>query len=158
LLRTLSSNIRIKRILLLSGDTPEIALTTFLLFSIFYFSYTQEAELKEFIRVMKALSDPNRVKILKMLQNRVMCVCEIKEALGLAQPTVSRHLKVLEGAGLVGYKKDGLWVNYHLADGDNSPYASNLLGNLRHWLQDDPVIQKLVERLPTIVREEVCKR
>ena len=114
--------------------------------------------MKELIRVMKALSDPNRVKIIKMLQQRVMCVCEVKEALGLAQPTVSRHLKVLEGAGLVGYKKDGLWVNYHLADGDNSPYASNLLGNLRHWLQDDPEIEELVERLPTIDREEVCKR
>ena len=114
--------------------------------------------MKDFIRVMKALSDPSRVKILKMLQNKVMCVCEIKEALGLAQPTVSRHLKVLENADLVGYKKDGLWVNYHLTDGDNSPYAANLLGNLRHWLQDDPEIEELVERLPTINREEVCKK
>ncbi len=41
-----------------------------------------------------------------MLQRRVMCVREIKEALDLAQPTVSRHLKVLESAGLVGRKKD----------------------------------------------------
>ena len=114
--------------------------------------------MKKFTGVMKALSDPNRVKIVKMLQHRVMCVCEIKEALGLAQPTVSRHLKVLEGAGLVGYKKDGLWVNYHLTGGDNSPYAANLLGNLRHWLQDDPEIEKLVERLPTIDRQEVCKK
>ena len=117
-----------------------------------------EAILKEFIRVMKALSDPNRVKILKMLQHRVMCVCEIKEALGLAQPTISRHLKVLESAGLVGYKKDGLWVNYHITGGDDSPYAANLLGNLRHWLQDNPEIKSLLEKLPTIRREEVCKR
>ena len=114
--------------------------------------------MKEFIRVMKALSDPNRVKILKMLQHRVMCVCEIKEALGLAQPTVSRHLKVLESAGLVGYKKNGLWVNYHITGGDNSPYAANLLGNMRHWLQDDREIKPLLEKLPTIRREEVCKR
>ncbi|MCG6983456.1 MAG: metalloregulator ArsR/SmtB family transcription factor [Deltaproteobacteria bacterium] len=114
--------------------------------------------MKEFIRVMKALSDPNRVKILKMLQHRMMCVCEIKAALGLAQPTVSRHLKVLESAGLVDYKKDGLWVNYHIADGGHSPYAANLLGNLRHWLQVDPEIKSLLEALPTIRREEVCKR
>ncbi|UCE83100.1 MAG: winged helix-turn-helix transcriptional regulator [Deltaproteobacteria bacterium] len=114
--------------------------------------------MKDFIRVMKALSDSNRVKILKMLQHRVMCVCEIKEALALAQPTVSRHLKVLESAGLVGRKKDGLWVNYLLADGEHSAYAANLLGSLRHWLQDDPEIEELVERLPTIDREEVCRR
>jgi len=115
-------------------------------------------KMKELVRVMKALSDTNRVKILKMLQNRVMCVCEIKEALGLAQPTVSRHLKVLESAGLVGYKKDGLWVNYHLTDGDNSPYAASLLGNLRHWLQNDPEIQELLRRIPGIDRQEVCRR
>jgi ArsR family transcriptional regulator len=87
-----------------------------------------------------------------------MCVCEIKAALDLAQPTVSRHLKVLENAGLVGYKKDGLWVNYHITDGDHSPYAANLLGNLRHWLQNDSEIKSLLEKLPSIRREEVCKR
>jgi ArsR family transcriptional regulator len=114
--------------------------------------------MEDFIRVMKALSDPNRVKIVKMLQHKVMCVCEIKEALGLAQPTVSRHLKVLEGAGLVTYKKDGLWVNYHLTGGDSSPYGANLLGNLRYWLQGDPEIEELVGRLPSIDREKVCKK
>ncbi len=143
---------------MLSVQTRKISLTTSLTINIFIFSYILGDKLKEFIRVMKALSDPNRVKIVKMLQHRVMCVCEIKEALGLAQPTVSRHLKVLETAGLVGYKKEGLWVNYHLADGDESPYAANLLGNMRHWLQDDPEIEELVERLPSIERQEVCKR
>ena len=54
--------------------------------------------MKEFIKVMKALSDPNRVKLVKMLQKRTMCVCEVQAALGIAQPTVSKHLKILEGA------------------------------------------------------------
>ena len=40
--------------------------------------------MREFIKVMKALSDPNRVKILKILQRRVLCVCEIQAAIGLA--------------------------------------------------------------------------
>ena len=114
--------------------------------------------MKDFIRVMKALSDANRVKILKLLQHKQLCVCEIQAALEVAQPTVSRHLKVLEVAGLVTYQKDGLWVNYSLLAGDNSPYVANLLGNLRHWLQDDPEIEELVETLPTIDREEVCRR
>ena len=57
--------------------------------------------MKDFIRVMKALSDPNRVKVVKMLQQKPMCVCEIQFALGLAQPTISKHLKVLENAGLI---------------------------------------------------------
>ena len=57
--------------------------------------------MKEFIKVMKALSDPNRVKLLKILQERALCVCEIQKVLGLAQPTVSSHMKILEDAGLV---------------------------------------------------------
>jgi ArsR family transcriptional regulator len=114
--------------------------------------------MKEFIKVMKALSDPNRVKLVKMLQHKVMCVCEIREALGVAQPTVSKHLKVLETAGLVAYNKDGLWVNYHLTDGASSPYAASLLGNLKHWLEEAPEITTLVRRLPMIRREEVCRR
>ena len=99
---------------------------------------------------MKALSDPNRVKIIKLLQLKYMCVCELQGALNLAQPTVSKHLKILEEAGLVDFKKDGLWVNYFLADGKSSPYAANLLGNLQHWLSDDSEIAALMEKAPFI--------
>lgn len=109
--------------------------------------------MKDFIKVMKALSDPNRVKLLKILQHRVMCVSEIQSALGIAQPTVSKHLKTLEDAGLVYCKKDGLWANYSLTDGDSSPYAASLLGNLKHWLGDDREIKGIIRKLPGIRRE-----
>ena len=114
--------------------------------------------MKDFIQVMKAVSDPNRVKVLKMLQNKSMCVCEMQAALQIAQPSVSKHLKLLEDSGLVGSKKDGLWVNYYLTDGSSSPYAAVVLGNLRHWLENNPEVSELVKRLPEIRREEVCKR
>ncbi len=114
--------------------------------------------MKDFIKVIKALSDPNRVKMLKMMQLRTMCVCEIQAALEIAQPTVSKHLKVLEDAGLVSHIKEGLWVNYHLTNGHNSPYAASLLGNLKHWLENDPEIVQVVEKLPNIRREDICKK
>jgi ArsR family transcriptional regulator len=111
-----------------------------------------------FTRVMKALSDPNRVKIIKLLQHRTMCVCELQGLLELAQPTVSKHLRLLEETGLVESSKDGLWVNYRLADGAASPYAAALLGNLRHWLEDEAEIRTAVARLPFINRDELCGR
>ena len=111
----------------------------------------------EFINVMKALSDPNRVKMLKMLQHRVLCVCELRAALRLAQPTVSKHLKILEKAGLVSRKKEGLWGNYTIADGDHSSYAASLLGQLRHWLSDEPEIRVITEQLSAIRREDICR-
>jgi len=114
--------------------------------------------MEEFIKVMKVLSDPNRVKIIKILQKRVMCVCEIQAALDIAQPTVSKHLKLLEGAGMVSNMKDGLWVNYSITDGAQSPYAASLLGHMRHWVSEDPDIKKLLDRLDEIKREDICKR
>ena len=113
--------------------------------------------MKSFVKVMKAFSDPNRVKIIKLLQQKSMCVCELQGALKLAQPTVSKHLKILEEAGLVDYRKDGLWVNYFLADGKSSPYAASLLGNLRHWLNEDPEIAELMKKAPFINRADICR-
>jgi len=116
-------------------------------------SYIKES-MKTFLKVMKALSDPNRVKILKILQRRSMCVCELQMALGISQPTVSRHLRILEEAGLVDYSKNGLWVDYRLADGAQSPYASSALGQLKHWLEDDPEVKELIKKLPNIDRRK----
>jgi ArsR family transcriptional regulator len=114
--------------------------------------------MKTFLKVMKALSDPNRVKIIKLLEQKKMCVCELQGALGIAQPTVSKHLRILEEAELVDYQKDGLWVNYYLTDGQGSPYAASILGNLRHWLNEDPEIAELVKKAPFINREEICRQ
>jgi ArsR family transcriptional regulator len=114
--------------------------------------------MKEFIKVMKALSDPNRVKVVKMLQFRSLCVCELQTALQIAQPTVSNHLKILEEAGLVTYRKSGLWVNYSLANGESSPYAATLLGSLKHWLLEDPEMERLIKVLPEIRREDICRK
>ncbi|MDA8141005.1 MAG: metalloregulator ArsR/SmtB family transcription factor [Desulfobacteraceae bacterium] len=112
--------------------------------------------MREFIKIMKALPDSNRIKMIKLLQRRVLCLCEIQEAMGLAQSTASKHLKILEEAGLFTYSRDGLWVNYRLADGDRSPYVANLLGNLRHWLEEDPEVKALIARSPGIRREIIC--
>jgi len=116
--------------------------------------------MKQFLRTMKALSDPNRVKIIKMLEQREMCVCEIRAALGLAQPTISKHLKILEDAGLVESTKKGIWVNYKLASAaanDDSVYPRTMLMHLKQWLNDDPEVKKLLGSLKYISRETICK-
>jgi ArsR family transcriptional regulator len=108
---------------------------------------------------MKALSDPNRLKIIKMLQRRELCVCELTAALKIAQSTVSSHLKQLEEAGLVRHRKEGQWVNYYLANGGGNLYAAALLRELATWLDGDPEIRDLLARLPAIHREKVrCKK
>jgi ArsR family transcriptional regulator len=67
-------------------------------------------------RFFKALADETRLKILRLLDVREMCVCEIMVALDLTQPTASHHLGLLENAGLVKARKEGKWVFYSIAD------------------------------------------
>ena len=57
-----------------------------------------------------------RLRILKLLELRELCVCEVMVALDLTQPTASYHLGILEGAGLVKERKEGKWVFYRIAN------------------------------------------
>ncbi len=99
--------------------------------------------MKSFIRIMKALSDPNRVRVLKLLQNGELCVCEIKEFLQLAQSTVSKHMKNLEDAGLVERERRGTWIMYRLAGTNGSGYVDEVLALLKDWLEDDYDLQQM---------------
>ena len=67
-------------------------------------------------RFFKALADENRVRILRLLMLREMCVCEIMVALNLTQPTASHHLGILEKEGIIKRRKEGKWVFYAVAD------------------------------------------
>jgi ArsR family transcriptional regulator len=67
-------------------------------------------------RLFKALSDDSRIRILKLLKVRMMCVCEIMAALDITQPTASHHLVLLEKEGLLERRKKGKWAYYSLVD------------------------------------------
>lgn len=112
--------------------------------------------MKQFIRVMKALSDPNRVRIIKILEKKELCVCELRDLIGLAQSTVSKHLKVLEDAGLVDYRKESSWFIYRLSEGEESEYARVMLKNLKDWLDDEPQLLEMAARLSQVDRERIC--
>ena len=75
-----------------------------------------KASAKKESRFFKALADENRIRILKLLMLREMCVCEIMVALNLTQPTASHHLGILEKEGVVKRRKEGKWVYYAIAN------------------------------------------
>jgi ArsR family transcriptional regulator len=69
---------------------------------------------------LRVMADPARLRILSMLAqapNTETCVCELTAPLGLSQPTVSHHLKVLHEAGLLAREQRGRWVFYRLVPG-----------------------------------------
>ena len=70
------------------------------------------------VKVLSALADEIRLRILSFLQTHEMCVCEVLVALELTQPTASHHLAILEKAGLVKKRKEGKWVFYRVSSPD----------------------------------------
>ncbi len=70
------------------------------------------------LTVFKALSDETRLRILKLLEQGELCVCDIVAAFDMIQPKVSFHLAVLKEAGLIKDRKQGKWVHYKIDDSD----------------------------------------
>ena len=69
---------------------------------------------QEMVIIFKALSDENRIRILKMLRNGEKCACKLLEELNISQPTLSHHMKILCDAGIVTGRKDGKWMHYSI--------------------------------------------
>ncbi len=69
------------------------------------------------VEIFKAAADPCRLRILKLLRDGELCVCEIMTALGRPQSSTSHHLSILKDAGLIKERKEGKWSRYRLSDG-----------------------------------------
>ena len=67
---------------------------------------------KNMALVFKALSDENRIRILKLLRNGEKCACKLLEELNISQPTLSHHMKILCDSGLVTGRREGKWTHY----------------------------------------------
>ncbi len=117
------------------------------------------------LRITKALSDIQRLRILMMLRTGELCVCQIIAVLGLAPSTVSKHLSLLRAAGLVDSRKDGRWAYFRLPQGEALKAVKPVLNWLDGALEsDDSVAQDAKKReaamacLPENLSEHQRKR
>lgn len=114
--------------------------------------------IKENTKLFKALSDPNRLRILKMLQSKSLCVCEITAVLNLATSTVSKHLSILRDSGFIIEEKDGKWVNYMVNPKPSDQRVSSVLSTLDFWISDDNLIITDKQKIQKVDRNTVCSR
>ena len=114
--------------------------------------------MRELVKVFKALGDKNRLRILKMLQHKKMCVCELSAALGITRPSVSRHLGLMKDAGLVQDERNGQWIDYSLCNATVNEYASVIQSHLNKWINDDPKIKDDIKKIKKLNREVLCSR
>lgn len=113
--------------------------------------------MRNHLKVFKALSDKNRLRIMKMLEARPMCVCEITAVLSLAPSTVSKHLSLLNEAELIEDRKEGKWVNYALASKSRIPFVLEMLKLLRRSLKDDPEVLADMEKAKKVNKVDLCR-
>lgn len=74
-----------------------------------------DRRMKETVKLFKALGDPTRLRIVKLLEEGELCVCQLTAVLQMGQSRISRHLSILKQAGLIADRKQGKWVHYRLS-------------------------------------------
>lgn len=117
--------------------------------------------IKDTERAFKAIGQASRLRILKVLaQAGEMCVCELQEVLGMNQPAISQHLRVLRESGLVDERKEGLWVFYSV----NKEAIDGRLQAFKEFLESpvaiDPEFKDESDRLrslPSNPRVRACR-
>lgn len=77
-------------------------------------SFPSQREQKPQQKILKAISDPTRLNILRLLRLRAMCVCELMAALDMPQPLISHHLRILKDSGIIDDRKEGKFIFYEL--------------------------------------------
>jgi ArsR family transcriptional regulator len=110
-----------------------------------------------FEEIFKALGEPTRLKIIKLLAAREFCVCDLVEIMQISQPRISQHLKVLKYAGLINERKEGQRSICSL----NSELLSSIMDEFREYiikpLEEIPELAGEYSRIPTI-DGEACNR
>jgi len=109
---------------------------------------------------LKAAGDPTRTRILKLLADGELCVCQIQAVLGIAPSTVSKHLSILKFAGLVEDRRDGKWIHYRISPAGDNPHARGVLTLLSGALDREPRVLEDRRRLKKVLKipaAELCE-
>ena len=108
--------------------------------------------MRDFAKLFRALSDETRIRILKILLERECCVCEVMQALDVSQSRASRNLGILEDAGFIRSRRDGLWIVYSIDEQRMKSHTVQLIKMLRNSLVNDEILLQDRERLSNAVR------
>ena len=108
--------------------------------------------MQELIKVMKALSDETRLRILNLLLEKECCVCEVMQALDISQSRASRNLGILQDAGFLRARRDRAWIVYSVDWQTANRYAASLAKVLRDSLVSNEILAQDRERLSHAVR------
>jgi len=108
--------------------------------------------MQHLIKALKALSDETRLRIMRVLLERECCVCEIMQALDISQSRASRNLGILQDAGFLKARREGLWIVYSIDWQTANRYATSLAKLVKDSPVSNEVLAKDKARLSRAVR------
>ena len=114
--------------------------------------------MKQFSKCAKALTDENRVRMLKLLTEKDICVCELKDIFPISHSQISRDLKTLYDAGFLNRWNEGKCVVYMANRVDSDPYCRALLDLVSNSFNDDELIHIYREKLRQVIKDQVRKK
>jgi len=103
--------------------------------------------MEKLARAAQALSDETRLRILNVLLRQESCVCEMMQALEISQTRASRNLKILDDAGFLNMRTDGLYTLYSIRDTSDDVFYDELLSAVKKEMQSNETAKKDVIRL-----------
>ena len=114
--------------------------------------------MKSFSRCAQALTDENRVRMLKLLTEKDICVCELGEIFPISHSQISRDLKVLYNSGFLKRWHEGKCVVYMADRINSSTYCRALLELVANSFNDDELIRLYREKLQTVIENKVREK
>lgn len=113
-------------------------------------------QLRDFERAFKALSDKQRLRILGLLSQGPLVVNDIKSVLNLSMSTVSQHLSILRGAGLIIDSKKGRWVEYSITEEVTSSYSivGSVFPHLDKYFKNESQMKSDLARLEKLEKAD----
>jgi ArsR family transcriptional regulator len=98
--------------------------------------------MKQLTRAAQAISDETRLRILNILMAQECCVCEVMQALEISQTRASRNLKILDDAGFLNMRTDGLYTLYSLREAETDGFHTELLDAVKKEMQASETAKK----------------
>lgn len=112
--------------------------------------------MRDKIEIFKAISEPSRVRILMMLLQKPLCVCEITSILKLSTPTVSNHLAYLREKGFIVDEKEGKWINYRIVKNSTDMIVKHIVDSLPIWFSAEQTVIDDLAEVNKVDRYVIC--
>lgn len=106
------------------------------------------------LSLFKAFSDPARIRIVMVLGEQELCLCNLQEILGLSPSTVSRHVSILKREGFLDSRKNGKWTYFSLSPLGKGSFKSEIFRCISDSLEGDPTVKNDIMKAKELKKKE----